>query len=49
MLPILTKPLLQYDVEEALSSIITNVAIVIGKGKREIEIHFDWTALHMKN
>ena len=41
MLPILTKPLLQYGVEEALSSGITNMAIVTGRGKRAIEDHFD--------
>jgi UTP--glucose-1-phosphate uridylyltransferase len=41
MLPILTKPLLQYAVEEALSSGINNMAIVTGKGKRAIEDHFD--------
>jgi UTP--glucose-1-phosphate uridylyltransferase len=41
MLPILTKPLLQYGVEEALSSKIKNMAIVTGRGKRAIEDHFD--------
>jgi len=41
MLPILTKPLLQYGVEEALSAGITNMAIVTGRGKRSIEDHFD--------
>jgi UTP--glucose-1-phosphate uridylyltransferase len=41
MLPILTKPLLQYGVEEALSSGITNMAIITGRGKRAIEDHFD--------
>ena len=41
MLPILTKPLLQYGVEEALASKITNMAIVTGRGKRAIEDHFD--------
>jgi UTP--glucose-1-phosphate uridylyltransferase len=41
MLPILTKPLLQYAVEEALSAGIANMAIVTGKGKRAIEDHFD--------
>ena len=41
MLPILTKPLLQYGVEEALSTGITNMAIVTGRGKRAIEDHFD--------
>ena len=41
MLPILTKPLLQYGVEEALSAGISNMAIVTGRGKRAIEDHFD--------
>jgi UTP--glucose-1-phosphate uridylyltransferase len=41
MLPILTKPLLQYAVEEALSANIKSMAIVTGKGKRAIEDHFD--------
>ena len=41
MLPIITKPLLQYGVEESLSAGITNIAIVTGKGKRSIEDHFD--------
>jgi len=41
MLPVLTKPLLQYGVEEALSAGISNMAIVTGRGKRSIEDHFD--------
>ena len=41
MLPLLTKPLLQYGVEEALSAGISNMAIVTGRGKRAIEDHFD--------
>jgi UTP--glucose-1-phosphate uridylyltransferase len=41
MLPILTKPLLQYCVEEALEAGINNMAIVTGRGKRAIEDHFD--------
>ena len=41
MLPILTKPLLQYGVEEVLSAGITNIAIVTCRGKRMIEDHFD--------
>jgi len=41
MLPVLTKPLLQYAVEEALSAGINNMAIVTGRGKRAIEDHFD--------
>lgn len=41
MLPILTKPLIQYGVEEALDAGITTMAFVTGRGKRAIEDHFD--------
>ena len=41
MLPVLTKPLLQYGVEEALEAGIDTMAIVTGRGKRSIEDHFD--------
>jgi len=41
MLPILTKPLLQYGVEEALAAGMDIMAIVTGRGKRSIEDHFD--------
>lgn len=41
MLPILTKPLIQYGVEEALQAGINTMAIVTGRGKRAIEDHFD--------
>jgi UTP--glucose-1-phosphate uridylyltransferase len=41
MLPILTKPLLQFGIEEALAAGINNMAIVTGRGKRAIEDHFD--------
>ena len=41
MLPILTKPLLQYGVEEALAAGIDTMAIATGRGKRSIEDHFD--------
>ena len=41
MLPILTKPLIQYGVEEALDAGINTMAIVTGRGKRAIEDHFD--------
>ena len=41
MLPVLTKPLLQYGVEEAMEAGITTMAIVTGRGKRAIEDHFD--------
>ena len=41
MLPILTKPLIQYGVEEAVEAGIYTMAIVTGRGKRAIEDHFD--------
>lgn len=41
MLPILTKPLLQYGVEEAMNAGIDTIAIITGRGKRAIEDHFD--------
>ncbi len=41
MLPILTKPLIQYGVEEALEANMHHIAIVTGRGKRAIEDHFD--------
>jgi UTP--glucose-1-phosphate uridylyltransferase len=41
MLPVLTKPLLQYGVEEAISAGMSTMAIVTGRGKRAIEDHFD--------
>ncbi len=41
MLPILTKPLIQYGVEEAVKAGIHTMAIVTGRGKRAIEDHFD--------
>ena len=41
MLPVLTKPLIQYGVEEAVEAGINTMAIVTGRGKRAIEDHFD--------
>jgi len=41
MLPVLTKPLIQYGVEEAIEAGMTTMAIVTGRGKRAIEDHFD--------
>ncbi len=41
MLPVLTKPLLQYGVEEAIEAGLETMAIVTGRGKRAIEDHFD--------
>ena len=41
MLPILTKPLIQYGVEEAVNAGMDTMAIITGRGKRAIEDHFD--------
>ncbi len=41
MLPIVDTPVIQYVVEEAVQAGITDLLMVIGKGKRAIEEHFD--------
>lgn len=41
MLPIVDKPIVQYVVEEAVASGITDIILVTGAGKRAIEDHFD--------
>jgi UTP--glucose-1-phosphate uridylyltransferase len=41
MLPIVDKPTIQYIVEEAVTSGIEEIVIIIGRGKRSIEDHFD--------
>ena len=41
MLAVLTKPLIQYGVEEALAAGMDTMAVVTGRGKRAIEDHFD--------
>ena len=41
MLPLVDKPLIQYVVEEAVTSGIASVIIVTGRGKSAIEDHFD--------
>lgn len=48
MLPIVDKPVIQYLVEEAVDSGITEIIIVTGRGKRAIEDHFDssWELEH---
>jgi len=43
MLPIVDKPLIQYAVEEAYASGITEIIFVTGAGKKAIENHFDHT------
>lgn len=41
MLPIVDTPTIQYVVEEAVAAGITDILMIIGKGKRAIEEHFD--------
>ncbi|RMH22880.1 MAG: UTP--glucose-1-phosphate uridylyltransferase [Gammaproteobacteria bacterium] len=43
MLPIVTKPLIQYGVEEAVAAGMHTMAFVTGRNKRAIEDHFDIT------
>jgi len=41
MLPIVDKPTIQYIIEEAVASGITDIIIVTGRNKKPIEDHFD--------
>ena len=41
MLPLVDKPTIQYVVEEAVASGLSDIIIVTGRGKRAIEDHFD--------
>jgi UTP--glucose-1-phosphate uridylyltransferase len=41
MLPLVDKPIIQYAVEEAVTSGLENIIIVTGRGKNAIEDHFD--------
>jgi UTP--glucose-1-phosphate uridylyltransferase len=41
MLPLVDKPAIQYVVEEVVNAGITDVLIVSGRGKRDLEDHFD--------
>lgn len=41
MIPVLDKPTIQYVVEEAIASGITDIVIITGRNKRAIEDHFD--------
>jgi UTP--glucose-1-phosphate uridylyltransferase len=41
MLPIVDTPVIQYVVEEAVQAGISDLLMIIGKGKRSIEEHFD--------
>jgi UTP--glucose-1-phosphate uridylyltransferase len=42
MLPIVDKPALQFQVEECVRSGITDILIIISRGKQAIEDHFDF-------
>ena len=41
MLPVVDKPAIQYVVEEAATAGLDDVLLIIGRGKRSIEDHFD--------
>jgi len=41
MLPIVSKPLIQYGVEEAMEAGISQIGFITGRGKRAIADHFD--------
>ena len=41
MLPVVDKPAIQYVVEEAVASGMTDIIVITGRGKRAIEDHFD--------
>ncbi len=45
MIPIIDTPVIQYVVEEAVASGITDILMIIGRGKRAIEEHFDRSPL----
>jgi UTP--glucose-1-phosphate uridylyltransferase len=44
MLPLVDKPTIQYGVEEAVASGVTDLILVTGRGKNAIEDHFDRSA-----
>lgn len=48
MLPVIDKPVIQYIVEEAVESGITDVILVTGASKRAVEDHFDYN-LELQN
>ena len=41
MFPVLDKPTIQYVVEEAVASGIHDILMIISRGKRSVEEHFD--------
>jgi UTP--glucose-1-phosphate uridylyltransferase len=43
MLPIVDKPIIQFVIEEAVSSGIDDIIIITGRGKRTIEDYFDFS------
>jgi len=48
MLPVVDKPVIQYVVEEAISSGIKDILIITGKSKRAIEDHFGKSEMENK-
>jgi UTP--glucose-1-phosphate uridylyltransferase len=44
MLPLVDRPTIQYGVEEAIASGVSNIIVVTGRGKSAIEDHFDVSA-----
>ena len=52
MVPVVDKPVIQYVVEEAVSSGCDDILIITGRNKRAIEDHFDVSAelnMHLQN
>lgn len=41
MLPLVDKPIIQYGIDEAVASGVSNIILVTGRGKNAIEDHFD--------
>src|SRR5690349_5511379 len=41
LMPILTKPAIQYIIEECLSSGVNNIFVITSEGKEAIATHFD--------
>ena len=41
MMPVVSKPLIEYGVEEALDAGMSDICMVTGRGKRALEDHFD--------
>ena len=41
MMPVVSKPLIEYGVEEALEANLADICMVTGRGKRALEDHFD--------